>query len=62
MAERYHSEDITFCISPCTRKSCYRHKDNIRDHGREPNMADLKGTVYCELKPEQPVRRRRKRR
>ena len=46
----YHSEDITFCISRCNRKSCHRHKSNIRDFSRLHSVADLKGSVYCELK------------
>ena len=56
----YHSEDITFCISSCTRTSCFRHKNNIRDVNRDHSVADLKGTVYCEL-PQPPVPQRKKR-
>lgn len=61
MAQTFHSEDITFCSSTCDRTSCYRHPSNIRDHDREHNFSDMKGTVYCSIRPEQ-IRRRGKRR
>ena len=43
----YHSEDITFCISPCTRTSCYRHKSQMRDRGRNHSVAEFKNTDLC---------------
>ena len=43
----YHSEDITFCISACGRTSCYRHKSQMRDRGRNHSVADLKDTYLC---------------
>lgn len=43
----YHSEDITFCISRCGRTSCYRHKTQMRDRGRNHAVADLKDTYLC---------------
>lgn len=61
MRQAYHSEDITFCSSECNRTSCFRHPSNIRDKFREHSVADLKGTVHCQIRPE-PVRRSRKRR
>lgn len=57
----YHSEDITFCSSQCDQTSCFRHPSNIRDKERKHTVADMKGTVYCQMRPE-PVRRSRKRR
>lgn len=60
MSDRYHSEDITFCSSECTKKNCYRHRANIRDHDREHTMAELKGTVYCQLRPEPPKKPKRR--
>ena len=61
MGQPYHSEDITFCSSTCDRTSCYRHPSNIREPERKHTFADMKGTVYCEIRPE-AVRRHRKRR
>lgn len=57
----YHSEDITFCISTCSRTSCYRHKTQMRDHGRNHSVAEYKNTCYCPF-PEkrQPAERRKK--
>ena len=60
MAQTFHSEDITFCSSACDRTNCYRHPDNIRDNTREHTFAEMKGTVYCSIRPEQ-IRRRGKR-
>ena len=50
MADKYHSEDITFCVSPCSRKSCYRHKSNIQDPCREHTVADAV-SVCAEIVP-----------
>lgn len=61
MAQTFHSEDIAFCSSTCDRTSCYRHPSNIREPEREHNFSDMKGTVYCSIRPEQ-IRRRGKRR
>lgn len=61
MIEQYHSEDITFCTQKeCGKKSCFRHMANIRDFSRDHTVADLKGTVYCQLRPE-PVRQKKRR-
>lgn len=60
--DKYHSEDITFCTQKeCSKKSCFRHMANIRDHGRDHTVADLKGTEWCQLRPEPPHRPRRRR-
>ena len=45
----YHSEDITFCISTCSHTSCYRHKTQMRDRGRNHSVADLKDTYLCQF-------------
>lgn len=42
------SEDITYCVSKCNRKKCFRHPSNIHHHEIEHSFADLEGTVYCE--------------
>lgn len=61
MGQAYHSEDITFCSSVCDQISCFRHPSNIQDKTREHTVADMKGSVYCQMRPE-PVRRIRKHR
>ena len=60
--EPYRTDDITFCSSPCDRRSCFRHPSNRIDKFRPYTAAELRGTVYCEARhlPE-PKRKRRKR-
>ena len=57
----YHSEDITFCISPCTRTSCYRHKTQMRDHGRNHSVAEFKNTDLCPFHSDQPPQKNKRR-
>lgn len=49
----YHSEDITFCISECGRTSCYRHKSQMRDRGRNHSMTECKNTYLCPFSSDQ---------
>ena len=42
------SDDITFCVSKCNRKSCFRHPSNIRCPWMPHSFAELKDTEYCD--------------
>ena len=42
------SDDITFCMSKCSKKKCFRHKSNIKVPGIPHCFAYLKNTEYCE--------------
>lgn len=42
------SDDITFYISKCNRKSCFRHPSNIRCPWMLHSFAELKDTEYCD--------------
>lgn len=45
--------DITFCISPCEHKECFRHISNLTsDHPKVYSAADLINTEYCPFSPE----------
>ena len=42
------SDDITFCVSKCSKKKCFRHKSNLKVPGIPRCFAYLKNTEYCE--------------
>ena len=45
--------DITFCISPCDHKECFRHISNLSDeYPKIYTAADLKDTAVCPFTPE----------
>lgn len=43
------SDDITFCMSKCNKKKCFRHPSNIREPQYPHSVAYLKGSAYCPM-------------
>lgn len=43
------SDDITFCMSECDNKECFRHPINIVDKTISHSYSDLKDTEMCPL-------------
>ena len=41
------SDDITFCVSECDNKSCFRHPSNIKVPDIPHSFAYLEGTEDC---------------
>lgn len=48
MADKYRTDDITFCANKCDKKTCYRHPSNIIDKTIPHSFAYLKDTAYCD--------------
>lgn len=48
------SDDITFCMSECGKKKCFRHPSNIIDRTRPQSYSEFKGTAYCPLEYREP--------
>lgn len=48
MTNEYRSDDITFCMSECDKKSCFRHPSNILHKDIPHSFAYLKDTPYCD--------------
>ena len=44
----WFDDDITFCMSECDNKECYRHPSNIKDRSIPHSFALLKDTDLCE--------------
>lgn len=43
-------DDITWCMSECDNKECFRHPSNMRDKDGIHSFSSLKGTELCPLK------------
>ena len=43
------SDDITFCMSECDNKECFRHPSNIIDRLIPHSYSDFKGTEACPM-------------
>ena len=48
------SDDITFCMSECGKKKCFRHPSNIIDRTRPQSYSEFKETNYCPLEYREP--------
>lgn len=41
------ADDITFCMSECDKKDCFRHMSNVRRPDLPQSYAFFKGTQDC---------------
>lgn len=58
MSSSWFTDDITFCMSECDIKSCYRHPDNIKEKFRPYSYSYLKGIEpYCKYYDNNKIRK-----
>lgn len=41
------TDDISFCLSECSEKTCFRHPSNIIHHDIPHSFSDFRGTKSC---------------